>query len=176
MCFYLVFYEDEKYPGVMFTKGHKFSEQITSARKEIHLEDDIGISIVTPENTVLPDESVDLVIQPCLAFSGPFEMPGDIESASPVYLIKTNKKVEFKKPLLLKIQHYADLQTAEDCKDMVFLRANSDPVCRGSGQPVYIFRKVEGDMGKFSKDGSQIGEIALTHFSWWGIGKRKSNG
>ena len=113
---------------------------------------------------------MDLVIQPC--FCGSFEMPEDIEPASPAYRIETNKKMELKKPLLVRIQHYANLQTEEDCKNMVFLRANSDPDYRVS-KPVYIFKEVDGVEGKFTAGESQVGEINLIQFSWWRIGVRK---
>ena len=153
----------------MVTKNQKVIH-LSCVAKEIDLEDDIGISIVVPEDSLPPDESVDLVIQPC--FSGSFEMPEDIEPASPAYLIETNKKVELKKSLFVRIQHYANLQTEEDCNHMVFLRANSDPVYRGS-KPVYTFNEVDGVEGKFTIGESQVGEIELTHFSLWMIGLRK---
>ena len=153
----------------MFTTNNQMNvEKVTSAGRVIDL-DDIGISVTVPEDSLPPDESVDLVIQPC--FSGPFEIPEDMEPASPAYLIETNKKVELKKSLSVRIQHYADLQTEEDCKDMVFLQANSDPDYSGS-KPVYIFKEVEGVEIKFR---GQVGEIELTHFSWWRIGKRRKN-
>ena len=155
--------EDEKYPGIVVTKGQQVVEKISSARKEIN-HDDIGISIVIPENSVSPHESVDLEIQPCL--NGSFEIPKELKPVSPAYLIKTNKDIELKKALLVKIQHYANLQTEED---LVFLRANSDPEYRGSN-PVYVFREVEGIRGTFS---GQVGEIELRSFSLLRIFQRR---
>ena len=157
----------------MITKNQKVIEHLSCSAKEIDHEDDIGISIVVPEDSLPPDESVDLVIQPCL--SGPFEMPEDIKPASPAYLIETKKKVELKKSLIVRIQHCANLQTEEDCKDMVFLQANSYPVHRPGSKPVYIFKKVDGVEGRFTAGESQVGEIELTQFSFLGIG-RKSTG
>ena len=157
----------------MITKNQRVVEHLSCSAKEIDLKDDIGISIVVPEDSLPPDESVDLVIQPC--FSVSFEMPEDIGSASPAYLIETNKKVELKKSLLVRIQHYANLQTEEDCNCMVFLRANSDPKYRGS-KPAYIFKEVDTVEGKFTIGESQVGEIELTHFSWWRIGIRMIKG
>ena len=153
------------YPGIVITKNQKVIEHLSA--KKIDLEDDIGISIDIPEDSLPPDESVDLVIQPC--FSGAFEMPEDIEPASSAYLIETNKNVELKKSLLVRIQHCANLEKEEDCKDMMFLRANSDPEYRRS-KPIYIFKKVDGVEGKFTAGESQLGEIELTHFSCWIIG------
>ena len=170
--YHTVLCTDERYPGIVITNGHHVIENLSCSAKEIDLEDDIGISIVVPKDSLPPDESVDLVIQPC--FSGSFKMPEDIEPASPAYLIEINKKVELKKSLLVKIQHYANLQTEEDCNSMVFLRANSDPEYRGS-KPVYIFKEVNRIEGKFTAGESQVGEIELTHFSRWRIGKRSKS-
>ena len=140
---------------------------LSCAAKVIDLEDNIGISIVVPQDSLPPDEAVNLAIQP--SFSGSFEMPEGIEPASPAYLIEiTKKKVELKKSLLVKMQHYANLQTEEDCNSMVFLQANSEN--RGS-KPV--FKEVDGDKGKFTVSESQIGEINLTQFGWLRIGIRR---
>ena len=107
---------------------------------------------------------MDLLIQP--SFSGSFEIPEDMEPASPAYLIEINEQIELKKPLKMKMQHSIKLQTEEDCKNIVFLRATSDPEYRGSN-PVYVFKEVEDVRGTFTTK-SQFGEVALKNFSWWG--------
>lgn len=145
-------------------------EKITCAGKVIDLEDDIGLSIVIHADTISKDESLDLMIQP--SFSGPFEMPDDIEPTSPAYLIEIRKKIHLKKPLSVRMKHYAGDQMKEK---MVFLRASSDPEYRGS-EPVYVFKEVEDAMGRFNNDGSQTGEIELQKFSWWRIGGKKIKG
>ena len=139
---------------------------LSCAAKVIDFDDDIGISIVVPQDSLPPDEAVDLTIQP--SFNESLEMPEDIKAASPAYLIKTDKKVELKKSLSVKIQHYANLQTKEDCNSMVFLQANSE---NGGSKP--MFKEVDGDKGKFTVSESQIGEINLTHFGWLRIGIRR---
>ena len=146
-------------------------EKISSVGKKIDHECDVGISINIPEGSISPDESVDLLIQPC--FSGSFEIPEDMEPASPAYLIETSKQIVLKKPFTVRIQHSAKLQTEEDCKTMVFLRASSDPEYRGS-DPIYVFREKEGAGGKFN-EGSQFGEVALTHFSFLRPCKKRKN-
>ena len=154
---------------MVIIKDQRILKRISSAQMKIDHEDDAGISISIPEGSISPDESVDLLIQPC--FSGSFEVPKDMEPASPAYFIKTSKKIELKRPLTMRMQHSAKLQSEEDCKNMVFLRASSDPECRGSN-PVYVFREVEGARGTFN-EGSQFGEVILTHFSWWKLFSRK---
>ena len=86
--------EKAAYPGILFSEGVK-KESITSDEKTIYLED-VGISITFPENSLPPtDPPLEITIQPC--FSGSFEMPGGIESVSPAYIIKYNRKITFLK-------------------------------------------------------------------------------
>ena len=171
----VVLCEDEKYPGIMVVKNQIFSEKISCERQELDYREDMGISVLIPEDSVLPDESLDMMIQP--SFSGSFEMPEDTEPASPAYLIEISKETELRKAIIVRMQHYANLESDNDSKDMVFLRASSDPEYRGSN-PVYVFKEVEGIEVKYSIDdaGYQVGEIALKQFSWWRIGKKKTEG
>ena len=166
---YLVLYKDERIPGTVLVKDQRILKKISSARKTIDLESDTGIRIDIPEGTISPDESVDLLIQPC--FSGSFEIPEDMEPASPAYLIETSEQIVLKKPLMMKMQHSVKLQTEEDCKNVVFLRASSNPEYRGSN-PVYVFKEVEDVRGTFTIE-NQFGEVALTNFSWWRVFFRK---
>ena len=164
--------EKAAYPGILFSEGVK-KEFITSDEKTINLED-VGISITFPENS-LPstDPPLEISIQPC--FSGPFEMPGGIESVSPAYIIKYNRKIMFLKDVILKIRHYANLQTEEDCENMVFLSASSIPEYRGS-TPVYVFKEITDAKGWFRPGQEKpLGEIQLKHFCIIKIGKKILN-
>ena len=158
------------YPGILFSKGVK-KELITSDKKTIDLMKDVGLSLTFPENS-LPSSDIplELAIQPC--FSGSFVLPDDIELSSPAYAMIPNREVTFQKYLELKIQHYANLQTEEDCKDMVFLSASSIPKYRGFS-PIYEFEEMKEAKGLFRPGQKQpLGEIRLKHFSIIGIGKR----
>ena len=131
---------------------------------------DIGISIHVPEEALSPAEgNVDLLIRPC--FSGPIELPAGYEPASPTYLIKPSRKVEFQKDVTLKIHHYANLQSEEDCAEMAFLSASTAPQQRKSGL-VYIFREIKESKGVFSPTNS-IGEVSLRHFCHIKIGRKR---
>ena len=145
---------------MVLVKDKRILEKISSVGKTIDHKNDAGITIDVPEGSISPDESVDLLIQPC--FSGSFEIPKDMKPASPAYLIETSKQIVLKKPLKMKMQHSVKLQTEEDCKNILFLRASSDPDYRG----VYTFKEVEDVKGTFTLN-SQFGEVALTNFSWW---------
>ena len=162
--------ENTAYPGILFSKGVK-KESITSDEKTINLED-VGISVTFPENS-LPstDQPLEITIQPC--FSGSFEMPDGIESVSPAYLIKCNRKITLLKDAILMIRHYANLQTEEDCKNMVFLSARSTPEYRGSS-PVYVFKEITDTKGLFRPGQEKpLGEIRMRHFCIVTTGRNK---
>ena len=162
--------EKAAYPGILFSDGVK-KESITSDGKTINLEE-VGVSLIFPENSLPSNEPpVEVAIQPC--FSGSFIMPDGIESMSPAYVIKPNRKVTFQKDVVLKIQHYANLQTEEDCEDMVFLSANSTPEYRGSN-PVYVFKEIKKARILFRPGQQQpVGEILLKHFCVTKIGNKR---
>ena len=157
------------YPGILFSKGVK-KETITSDEKTIDLVQDVGISLTFPENVLTSTyPPLEVAIRPC--FSGSFVLPDDIELASPAYLITSNREVTFQKDLIVKIQHYANLQTEEDCENMVFLSASSTPEYRGSN-PIYKFKEIKEAKGMFRPGQKQpLGEIQLKHFSIIGVGK-----
>ena len=162
--------EKVAYPGILFSEGVK-KESITSDEKTIYLED-VGISITFPKNS-LPstDHPLEITIQPC--FSGPFEMPDGIESVSPAYIIKYNQKITFLNDVILKIQHYANLQTEKDCENMVFLSASSTPKYRGSS-PIYVFKEITATKGLFRPGQEKpLGEIRLRHFCIISTGRSK---
>ena len=159
-------------PGCLFLERVK-KETITTKKKTIDLEE-MGLTLLFPEGALPPtDPPLQLKIQPC--FSGSFALPQDVELVSPAYFIKPNKKVSFQKEVLVKIWHHANLESEEDCKDMVFLSASTSPQYSGEN-PVYVFKEIEGAKGSF-RPGEEhpVGEIALKHFCTLAIGKRKEN-
>ena len=133
--------------------------EITSF-KEVSLKGP-GIHLTIPKNSLGPtEESVTLSVHPCIG--GPFKLPDGYKSASPVYMIKYSRKVEFLNDVTVKIDHYARLESEEDCGDMVFLSASSTPALRES-KSMHIFKEIKGPKGVF-RPGCQVGEIALKHF------------
>lgn len=158
------------YPRILFSDGIK-RETITTAKKKIDLEE-AGITLSIPENALSStDPPLHLAIQPC--FSGPFEVPQNVELVSPAYIVKPSRKVSFRKEVLVKIWHHANLESEKDCEDMVFLSASITPEYRGDS-PVYVFREVRGAKGVFkSREEQPAGKIALKHFCTLATGKRK---
>ena len=130
-----------------------------------------GLSISIPEGTISAEDSTDLLIHPC--FSGPFELPAGYMSVSPAYLIQPCRPTTIRKDVTIKIHHYADLRTEEDCEDMVFLSANPTP--KKSSPTVYQFRQITKARGYF-RPGNPVGEIRLRHFCLVKVAKRRGRG
>ena len=161
---------DPSFPGILLSGGNR-KESITAAGKDIICLEDVGISLSIPKDA-LPstDPPLDIQIQPC--FSGSFEMPDNIKQVSPAYIVSPSRKVAFQKEVLVKIWHHANLETEEDCEDMVFLSASTSPQYRGD-TPVYTFREIRGAKGSFRPGEEQpAGQIALKHFCILSLGKR----
>ena len=158
------------HPGILFLEGAR-RETVTIKEKIINLQE-VGISLSIPENALPPtDPPLQLEIQSC--FSGSFDLPQDVKLASPAYIIKPSRKVAFQKEVSVKIWHHANLESEEDCKDMVFLSASTSPQYRGD-TPVYVFKKIRGAKGSFRPGEEQpVGHIALKHFCILALGKRK---
>ena len=164
---------DTSFPGILFSGGVR-KEPITTAEKDICLED-VGISLSIPKDA-LPsiDPPLYMQIQPC--FSGSFEMPDNVQQVSPAYVVSPSRKVAFQKEVLVKIWHHANLETEEDCEDMVFLSASTSPQYRGD-TPVYTFREIRGAKGSFRPGEEQpAGQIALKHFCILSLGKHTRTG
>ena len=147
--------------------------RITSSGISIDRLEDMGISMLVPEGSISSvDKHIYLRIRPC--FSGPFQLPPEYEPASPTYLITHSKKINFLKDVTVRIQHYVQLETKDDCEDMAFFSASSNPEYTEGNKPVYTFKKICGANTIFRK-GEQVGEIALRHFCLMKKGKRKSS-
>ena len=135
-----------------------------------------GLSISLPEDTIAEEDSTDLLIRPC--FSGPFELPTEHVSASPAYLIQARGFARMKKDVTVRIHHYADLRTEEDCEDMVLLSAHPIP---HKSSAFYRFEKIRGVHSSF-RMGESVGEIRLRHFClikvarWIGSRRRQNRG
>ena len=157
------------FPGIFFSEGAK-KEIITTSANSIKLEN-VGISLSIPEGALhSTDLPLEVQIQPC--FSGSWEVPENLDLVSPAYIVKLSSLVTFKKDVLVKIWHHANLETEEDCEDMVFLSASTTPEYR-DGRPVYVFQEITGVKGSFRpREEQPAGVIALKHFSLLGIFRR----
>ncbi len=166
-----LFSERDSLPGVLVSEGVT-KLNVTPLESCVDLLRESGFSLSFPQDSLSSsDPPLEVSIQPC--FSGPFELPDNIELVSPAYVIKHSRKVNFIKDVTLKIRHYANLQTDEDCKDMVFLTASSSPKFRDSN-PVYVFKEMKAANSSFKPNEEEpVGEIALRHFCISLLGRRK---
>ena len=154
----MIFTGDPKYPRIQFF-GARCWSWITSERATVG-SDAMGISISVTEGTLREEDSTNLLIHPC--FSGPFELPAGYEPASPTYLVQPSRAATIQKDVTVRMHHYADLQTEEDCEEMVLVSANHTPLDTQSG-PVYRFKEVSWARCVF-KPKNPVGEITLRHF------------
>ena len=100
-------------------------------------------------------------------------MPEGVESVSPAYLIKTTNEVEFREPVDVTLQHTSCIQTAEDCKEMVFLKAS---ITSADSDSKLKFENIDNASAavQFSP-GEGHGRLKLKKlFSWFKIGRRQN--
>ena len=148
-------------------------EMITSKGGEINLKDEIGATLSIPRNSTAKDEQVNFAA----GFCGSYEMPEGVESVSPAYLIKTTNEVEFREPVDLTLQHTSNLQTAEDCKEMVFLRASITSTPHKDSDSKLKFEEINNASAavKFSP-GERHGKLKMKKLiSWLKIGRKQKS-
>ena len=85
--------------------------RVTPRGKEIYLEEEIGVSLSIPRNSVAGEVKVGLAA----GFSGSHEIPEDMEPVSPAYVVTADKPVE---NMTLRMQH-----TVENTNDVVLVEA-----------------------------------------------------
>ena len=131
---------DPKLPGAILSRPPR-KVTITPRGKEVDLLQEIGLSISIPRNATLKDQQLDVAA----SFSGACTMPADMASVSPEYIIQTRQKVEFRKEVELTFQHVADLQTKEDRRNLVVMKASPTPSQRGhASSGTQKFEEVRG--------------------------------
>lgn len=100
---------------------------ITARGQEIYHENEIGASISIPKNSVGKD--ADLSLGACI--SGPFCMPDDTKPFSPAYVLTTKEEIECSQEATLRMQHNANIQNEDDCKNLVLFEADPIPTEKG---------------------------------------------
>lgn len=131
--------------------------------------EDVGVTIDIPPGAVSEQAAVDVFVHPSL--SGPFEIPDGIDLASPLYLV--GPAFKFTREIKLSLQHFINLKTSEDCKEMTFLSAPSAPKYIGS-TPTYKLREIQIRKGNFTI-GEQVATIFLKHFCFVAIGRKHNS-
>ena len=96
-------------------------------------------------------------------------MPDGYISASPVFLISDSNK-ELKKSFDIKMDHYVNLETEEDCNSMAFLSCS---LTSGS-EPTFKCDFIDEPSAKFTQ-GNRQGEITLQEAVPLCIARKSSN-
>ena len=151
---------DDEYPGICFL-GNPLKYEVGTEGADIS-PPELGISLKVPPDAVLPEDTVNVTIRPCL--SGPFHYPDGSDPFSAVYLIAADSS--FKKKVELRLQHYGQLETEEQASQMTFLSAHTSLVMI-EGKEMFKFEAIK--RGKFAmcKD---HGTLELKHFCLTGVG------
>ena len=118
-----------------------------------------GLRITVVEGTLSPTDTCEVAVRALVG--GQFQLPEDTELISAVYRISVSKPLL--KPVILEMQHCADLVTQDHTSYLSFATASVN-----TGLP-YQFNLEEG--GQFHT-GDQYGSICLSQFSLWAIAKR----
>ena len=123
-----------------------------------------GFKLRVPDGS-LPAEVSETRLNVRVSLSGQFQLPTDCELISAVYWVSSTSPHKFTKPLVVEIQHCAALSSDEQCEQLTFVRTK----CTQKELP-YIFKEREG--GVFSPH-SSYGSLSLSHFSGFGVGRRR---
>lgn len=153
------------FPGIVFSK-HCAEMVVDSDGGTVIGE---GIQLDIPENAIVSGDSVEIALQGCLG--GPFLFPPDITLASPVYRIAP--PCAFRQEVVLTIEHFAELESARDCEDMVFITSPTKPKIRKKAEwkfHVSEQARLECELR------SQKAKLHLRHFCLGALGRRKRKG
>lgn len=157
------------FPGIVFLSGSPWNASMTSKAQTISWPEKIGISFDIPEGAVPPELQLNLSVWPCV--SGPFVLPPGYELASPVFIV--GPELKFAKEILLRMAHFIQLKSSNDCQRMAFLSAPSTPQFDEHRKPAYHFKVFK--KGSFQANQSD-GTVNLSHFCIMAIAKETNAG
>ena len=156
-----------EFPGIVFSKFCA-EENVTSKGAIIKGE---GIKLSIPEGAIRPGDEVPIALQGCIG--GPFVFPDGIVPVSPVYRIAP--PCVFHQEVILTIEHFAELQSHEDCEEMVFITCPTKPkIKKRKGEPYWKFRISSAHLDCTPR--GQHGDIRLTHFCLGALGRKLGRG
>ena len=124
----------------------------------------IGVEFDIP-GAVPEGKSLELSVWPSIA--GPFVLPEAYDLASPVYLI--SPAFNFMCDITLSMYHYCNLETEQQCDNMVFLSSPATPNA-DEPHPQYKFRVLA--KGRFLSQ-ELYGCVSLKHFCDIAVGVKR---
>jgi len=161
-------HKDPKLPGAILSEPPR-RITITPRGKEANLQEEMGVAISVPRNATVRDEHVDI----STSFAGAYETPEGIASVSPAYTIETSREVKFNQSVEVRLAHTANLETAEEQKDVVVMKASCTPSQQGAASnAVHRFEEMEGTRLTFRP---RCVVMKVKHFvsSIFKVGRRK---
>ena len=114
-----------KYPGIKFS--NYYTRQTVTHRGDIIKGE--GIEVQIPGRAIKQGQCIEFTIQGCI--DAPLELPEDVSFASPVFMITPH--YQFEREVTLWGDIYINLQSYEDCKELVFLTSPSEPTIDDDG-------------------------------------------
>ena len=152
-----------EFPGVAFSK-YCAKQEVDSNGATVMGE---GIRLIVPQYAIRPGDSVPIALQACL--DGPFILPDGIVLVSPVYRIAP--PCAFRQDVILTIEHFAELETLDDCNEIVFITSPTKPKIRPhKGEAYWKFKIL--DIKPKCTPRSHRGNVYLSHFCLAALGRR----
>ena len=142
--------QDPYYGEAIAFYGEATEEDVTSDGAAIDF--GTGVQVTIPEGVIPPNTTVTFKAQPAFAANDVFELPANIEAASPTYLPSSSLKT-LNEDVTFTVEHFVNLQTEEDAKKLVFLVADSE----STENSIYHFREVDSGHPLF-KPGERVGK------------------
>ena len=107
------------YPGIKFS--NYYTKQVVTSMGNIIKGE--GIELRIPGRAIKKGHSIEFTIQACI--EGPFELPDDVNLATPVFLIKPH--YEFQKAVAILMDVITSFDSPEDYKELVLLTSPAKP-------------------------------------------------
>ena len=119
-----------------------------------------GIKLQIPQNAVRAGKTVDIMIQACL--DGPFVLQDETVLVSPVYLFAP--PYDFEDDVTLTIEHFAELESDEDCDDVYFVTSPTKPKRAKHRKEEKVYWEFSVYAQPQCSPKSQHGTLHLRHF------------
>lgn len=127
-----------------------------------------GIQLRIPPRAIEKGEFRSIFVQGCI--DGPFELPEDVQLASPVFLVECRPTRDLKHEVTLRIEHFVHLKSWQDCAMIVLLTSQQEPTKDKHGQH---WKFEISDRQPQCYPNFIHGEVQLTHFSFLCFGIRR---
>lgn len=130
-----------------------------------------GVQLRIPPNSIKKGYTTNISVRGCL--NGPFKLPESVELISPIFQITCEPHIDFQCNITLTIHHFANLQSEEECKNIILLTSPEAPTEDEDGQQIWELRECECHQQPQCFPKFTHGEVSLKHFSFECFGMKK---